>query len=192
MNFFYKYILVVILLSGCKTNDLKVTFEKLSLSTSWKYDTTKYYIMKEGYEEYIAVYDTINKANIKIIETYSSYITPNLYAHKIITSDNFSQLKEKEEIVYHRKINEDVESTITLNHDYQSNEYSGYLIDTNLTVFRMKRNNQRVDSIRKNVPQGWEVCGTALLEVSREGFPRFRRPISITSQTIDSILKSWK
>ena len=192
MNFFYKIILVVILLTGCKTDNLKVTFEKLSLSTSWKYDTTKYYIMKEGYEEYIAVNETINKANIKIIERYTCNIATDLYAQKIITSDNLSKLKEKEELIYHKKINEDVESTITLNHDNNSNQYSGYLTDTILTEIRMKRNSQKVDSITQNVPKGWEICGTALLAVYQEGVPRFRRPVSITPQTIDSILKSWK
>ncbi len=184
--------ILVLFIIGCNSDNLRSKFEAISSSTQWAHDTTRYYIEKEYYKEYVSPTDTQNQDHMKTIETYTNYISNKLYVERNLTIQKLSNSKLIEEIIFHKKINDDIESKITLNHNFESKEYTAFFLDTTATADRIRKNNQQADSLIKNVPEGWEICGTALLSVRYEGFPTYRQPVIIDIQKLNSILANWK
>ncbi|WP_299221753.1 hypothetical protein [uncultured Aquimarina sp.] len=193
-NIIYFLIFLSIAFS-CKDEQNEIIQEIAPIDGKWIKGEITYWITTEedGIWTEIKPNDTLKYSRYEKCTEFKLAVNNNLSIEKLVLIDPLTETKISETVEYSKRINENLETLISLRYDYKSDRYFSYIIDSIGTEKKRNINKVKLDSMYKYAEKhGLYLCGTAADEILKEGIPEFPIPREISLDSTIFIINEWK
>ncbi len=193
-NIIYFLIFSSIALS-CQDEQNEIIQEIAPIDGKWIKGEITYWITneKDAIWTEIKPNDTLKHSKYEKCTEFKLAVNNNLSIKKLVLIDPLTEAKISETVEYSKRINENLETLISLRYNYKSDNYFSYIIDSIGTKKKQNENKVKLDSMYKySEKHSLYLCGTAANKILQEGIPEFPIPREISLDSTMLIINQWK